>query len=586
VYSQKERDQFQDVIYKGCLAKQSLDETNASILPAVIDESCKCFASKATADVFGSIEYQVALSRKDDEAAQRIISQVVSSEATTSTRMRACLQVSVDRRGGLSKVVTTVPDVQLSTKIGLTGEIRRGYITGGIQTCKDSLRQMPAYKDTTDDLIEAYCNCAMNYSADRISPATMVELLKQAPSAVKSLLELSKESGYFCLKKLFGSEPTASGTGFVGSSQGHVPEANTPVPQVSQSGERSDKLEYERLLGLFRDGDLDGARQGFAAFLRDRPNSDLSPNARYWLGESHYGKKDYRQAIDSYDRVELDFPQSEKVPAAILKKGYAYLAMKDKKRASSAFKQVVTLYPESPEAGKASDKLAQLKESDPVPPKIEDAKKDATPTSTGTGFIISRQGHVLTNHHMVEGCTTIRAVTEGRNNELTVVGADAENDLAVLKLPAPASSMARFRDGRSIRSGDGVVVVGFPLHGLLASEANVTTGTVSALAGIGNNTRFLQITAPVQPGNSGGPLLDQSGNIVGVVVSKLNALKLAKATGDIPQNINFAIKSAVAKSFLDSHSVEYETGASTKKLESAEIGAAAKKFTLLVECYR
>ena len=138
---------------------------------------------------------------------------------------------------------------------------------------------------------------------------------------------------------------------------------DSPRQQVSQNGERSDKLEYERLLALFRDGDLDGSRQGFAAFLRDYPNSDLSPNARYWLGESHYGKKDYKQAIDSYDRVELDFPQSDKVPAAILKKGYAYLAMKDKKRASSAFKQVVTLYPRSPEAGKASDKLSQLKES-------------------------------------------------------------------------------------------------------------------------------------------------------------------------------------------------------------------------------
>ena len=142
-----------------------------------------------------------------------------------------------------------------------------------------------------------------------------------------------------------------------------VDSVEAPRPQVSQSGERSDKVEYERLLALFRDGDLDGARQGFAAFLRDYQNSDLSPNARFWLGESHYGKKDYRQAIDSYDRVELDFPRSEKVPSAILKKGYAYLAMKDKKRASSAFKQVVTLYPRSPEAGKASDKLSQLKES-------------------------------------------------------------------------------------------------------------------------------------------------------------------------------------------------------------------------------
>jgi len=141
-----------------------------------------------------------------------------------------------------------------------------------------------------------------------------------------------------------------------------VEAGETTQPQVSQSSERSDKLEYERLLALFRDGDLDGARQGFATFLRDYQNSDLAPNARYWLGESHYGKKDYKQAIDSYDRVELDFPLSEKVPAAILKKGYAYLAMKDKKRASSAFKQVVTLYPRTPEAGKASDKLSQMKE--------------------------------------------------------------------------------------------------------------------------------------------------------------------------------------------------------------------------------
>lgn len=147
---------------------------------------------------------------------------------------------------------------------------------------------------------------------------------------------------------------------------GGTEESSEPVPAAVAAvrpAERSDKAEYERLLGLFRDGSLEEARRGFSAFLTDYPNSDLAPNARYWLGESHYGKKDYKQAIDSYDRVELDYPQSEKVPAAILKKGYAYLALKDKKRASSAFKQVVTLYPKSPEAGKAHDKLSQLKES-------------------------------------------------------------------------------------------------------------------------------------------------------------------------------------------------------------------------------
>ncbi|HEY7128177.1 MAG TPA: tol-pal system protein YbgF [Nitrospira sp.] len=139
----------------------------------------------------------------------------------------------------------------------------------------------------------------------------------------------------------------------------------TPEPvavAAVRPSERTDRVEYERVLAYFKEGNLDGSRDGFSSFLAEYPNSDLAPNARYWLGESHYGKKDYKLAIDSYDRVEMDYPQSEKVPAAILKKGFAYLALKDKKRASSAFKQVVTLYPKSPEAGKAYDKLNQMKE--------------------------------------------------------------------------------------------------------------------------------------------------------------------------------------------------------------------------------
>ena len=136
-----------------------------------------------------------------------------------------------------------------------------------------------------------------------------------------------------------------------------------PVAAVPRPAETAvDRAQYERVLALFRDGDLEGARRGFTAFIASYPNSDLAPNARYWLGEAYYGSKDFKRAIDAYDKVELDYPRSEKVPAAILKKGYAYLALKDKKRASSAFKQVVTLYPRSPEAGKASDKLVQLKE--------------------------------------------------------------------------------------------------------------------------------------------------------------------------------------------------------------------------------
>ena len=156
-------------------------------------------------------------------------------------------------------------------------------------------------------------------------------------------------------------EPESAANVAVAAAAAEQPSEPVQVASI-RPAERSDRAEYERILAYFKEGNLDGSREGFSAFLAEYPNSDLAPNARYWLGESHYGKKDYKQAIDSYDRVELDYPQSEKVPAAILKKGFAYLALKDKKRASSAFKQVVTLYPKTPEAGKAYDKLNQMKE--------------------------------------------------------------------------------------------------------------------------------------------------------------------------------------------------------------------------------
>ena len=75
---------------------------------------------------------------------------------------------------------------------------------------------------------------------------------------------------------------------------------------------------------------------------------------------------------------------------------------------------------------------------------------------------------------------------------------------------------------------------------------------------MGDDARMIQISAPVQPGNSGGPLLDSSGRVIGVVNSKLNEIAYAKATGDLPQNVNFAIKANVAMNFLDAHSVPYE----------------------------
>ena len=135
--------------------------------------------------------------------------------------------------------------------------------------------------------------------------------------------------------------------------------------------------------------------------------------------------------------------------------------------------------------------------------------------STGSGFRVSGQGHVLTNTHVVRGCTEVRIPPSG---VVEVLAREGSSDLALLQTPArTARAVAKFRQGRGIRPGASVLVVGYPRRGLLASEANVSTGAVSALAGPGDDRRLIQITAPVQSGNSGGPVLDAAGNVVGVV---------------------------------------------------------------------
>jgi S1-C subfamily serine protease len=108
---------------------------------------------------------------------------------------------------------------------------------------------------------------------------------------------------------------------------------------------------------------------------------------------------------------------------------------------------------------------------------------------------------------------------------------------------------------------------------------------VSALAGPRNDTRLLQITAPIQPGNSGGPVLNKAGQIVGLVTEKLNTLKVAELTGDIPQNVNFALKASVMSSFLENHQIGYQASQSGKKLSGPEISATGRTFTVSVESW-
>ncbi|MBR0794265.1 trypsin-like peptidase domain-containing protein [Bradyrhizobium jicamae] len=205
---------------------------------------------------------------------------------------------------------------------------------------------------------------------------------------------------------------------------------------------------------------------------------------------------------------------------------------------------------------------------------------------TGTGFVVSSSGHVVTNHHVVDGCTEITGNLSGEAPvKLRLVSDDETNDLALLQAPSPFKEAASIRQS-SIKVGDGVVAIGYPYHGLLTSDFTVTTGIVSSLSGILNDTRHLQISAAVQPGNSGGPLFDLGGAVVGVVAAKLDAVRMARATGSIPENVNFAIKTGALRDFLDNSAVEYRTKEwhDGMREETSDIAKNARGYTLLITC--
>jgi hypothetical protein len=165
----------------------------------------------------------------------------------------------------------------------------------------------------------------------------------------------------------------------------------------------------------------------------------------------------------------------------------------------------------------------------------------------------------------------------------SVVALDSKIDLALMKTATRPIKVAPLRVTPPVSVGDQIVVFGFPLTGMLSSTGNATFGNISATLGMLDNPNHFQISAAVQTGNSGGPLLDSSGNVIGIVFAKLG-IRAAALTGDLPQNINFAVKSSVAAKFLTDEGIAFETSEKTAELPKAEIVEMAKAFSVEIKC--
>jgi S1-C subfamily serine protease len=173
------------------------------------------------------------------------------------------------------------------------------------------------------------------------------------------------------------------------------------------------------------------------------------------------------------------------------------------------------------------------------------------PIGTGTGFFITEDGFLVTNEHVVKQAIHVRLLTAVGTIQAKIVTLDAANDLALLKAEGHFAPLPLVPSS-STRLGNTVATVGFPNIGLQGFAPKLAKGEVASLSGFVDDPRYFQISVPLQPGNSGGALVDERGNVIGVVAAKLNARMALLTSGMLPENVNYAVKSSLLLSFLES----------------------------------
>jgi len=195
---------------------------------------------------------------------------------------------------------------------------------------------------------------------------------------------------------------------------------------------------------------------------------------------------------------------------------------------------------------------------------------------SGSGFFISSQGHIVSNAHVVGSCKKIKVYENGKEILLDILGTDTKNDVGLVKGKFKNTKYLNIKsDGAEL--GEDIVAFGYPLVDTLSDSVKLTKGIVSALAGPNNNFAMIQIDAALQPGNSGGPVLNMNGLVVGIASSGLSKLKMAKEHKILPENVNFAVAAPTIAKFLKANNINLPQGTNKiyKTKELAKIGEPA-----------
>ncbi|MFA7368847.1 MAG: tetratricopeptide repeat-containing serine protease family protein [Kiritimatiellales bacterium] len=208
---------------------------------------------------------------------------------------------------------------------------------------------------------------------------------------------------------------------------------------------------------------------------------------------------------------------------------------------------------------------------------------DIAPAGFGSGLMVNG-GYVVTCWHVVDNAKKISVSCQGKDFPAIVVQKDAGNDIAILRVDgADAGATLSFAD--SVKLGAQVFTMGFPHPDLQGLDVKFTTGSISGLTGPGNTPVYYQISAPLQSGNSGGPLFDEYGNLVGIVAAKLDSLKMLAATGDLTQNVNYAIKSDYLVPLLKTVDGIKIQPSQTKPVNLLSLVEELKKSVVMIKVY-
>jgi len=188
----------------------------------------------------------------------------------------------------------------------------------------------------------------------------------------------------------------------------------------------------------------------------------------------------------------------------------------------------------------------------PEPTGSKDKNEGGTdqPKSYGTGFFVTDDGYLLTNHHVVKGSSKILVHYRGQVFPVRSLKYDALSDVAVLKIDARTQYLPLV-PSRDIRSGDDVFTIGFPNVAVQGRAPKYTSGEINSMTGERDDPRFFQMSTQIQPGNSGGALVDGSGRVIGIVSKRLQDMKTLEKTGFLPQDVNYALKSSYVLAFLE-----------------------------------